>query len=98
MVSVFSKESVIQPVTQPDHGSALQQKSQVENELVDQMTKGHYIIADRPPTIVSTLAAIPKDDGTVRLVHDGSRPVGKAMNDYSLPEMVKFRPCRMFTD
>ena len=58
---------------------------------MDLITKGHYIIADRPPTIVSALAAIPKDDGTVRLIHDGSRPVGKAMNDYSLAEMVKFQ-------
>ena len=88
---ILERESDIQPVIQPNYGSALQQKSQVENELIDQMTKGDYVIADRPPTIVSTLAAIPKDDGTVRLIHDGSRPVGKAINDYPLPEMVKFQ-------
>ena len=35
-----------------------------------------------PPKIVSPMAAIPKPDGDVRLIHDCSRPVGQAVNDY----------------
>lgn len=54
-------------------------------ELRDQIVKGNYILCDRPPKIISALAAIPKEDGSVRLIHDGSRPIGKAMNDYSIP-------------
>ena len=28
------------------------------------------------------MAAIPKPDGDVRLIHDCSRPIGEAVNDY----------------
>ena len=37
------------------------------------------------------MAAIPKEDGSVRLIHDGSRPIEAAMNDYSQPDTVKFQ-------
>ena len=40
------------------------------------------MICDTPPKIVSPMAAIPKPDGDVRLIHDCSRPVGEAVNDY----------------
>lgn len=63
------------PVEQQNHMSALQNKEQVEKELIDQITKGQYILASEKPTIVSALTAIPKDDGSVRLIHDGSKPV-----------------------
>lgn len=79
---------------QSNHPSAYQNKKQVEKEIKDQIANSCYVIADRPPVVVSALAAIPKDDGSVRLIHDGSRPVGSAMNDYSLPESVKFQTLR----
>ena len=47
-------------------------------------------MASKKPTIVSAIAAIPKDNG-IRLIHDGSRPRGMAMNDYSVPDSVRFR-------
>ena len=59
------------------------------------MIKGHYVIACKKPTVVSALAAIPKDDKSVRIIHDVSRSTGQAMNDYSVPESVKFQT---FTD
>ena len=55
------------------------------------MNKGHYVIACKKPTVVSALAAIPKDDSSVRIIHDDSRPAGQAMNDYSVPESVKLQ-------
>ena len=78
-------------VNMRNHKSAYQYREEVETELIDQIQKGHYVIASEKPTIVSALAAIPKEDGSVRLIHDGSRPAGLAMNDYSLPESVKFQ-------
>ena len=61
-------------------GSPLYEKAsaQVQNEI----EAGNYVICDSQPTIVSPMAAIPKPDGDVRLIHDCSRPVGKAVNDY----------------
>ena len=35
-----------------------------------------------PKKIISPMAAIPKPDGDVRLIHDYSRPVGETVNDY----------------
>ena len=78
-------------VEQKNHKSALQAKSAVEKELKDQISNGHYIISSKKPTIVSALAAIPKAGDDVRIIHDGSRPSGQAMNDYSVPESVKFQ-------
>ena len=76
---------------QQNHTSAYQHRAQVEKELLDQIQIGHYVIANRKPAVVSTMAAIPKEDGSVRLIHDGSRPIGAAMNDYSQPDTVKFQ-------
>lgn len=78
-------------VEQRNHKSALEYKTAVERELVDQINKGHYIVAAKKPTITSALAAIPKDKDNVRIIHDGSRPIGNAMNDYSGPVSVKFQ-------
>ena len=36
-----------------------------------------------PPKIVSSMAAIQKPDGAVRLIHDCSRSPGKSVNDYN---------------
>lgn len=63
----------------------------MESELVDQLAKGYYVLADRKPTVVSAIAAIPKDNGKIRLIHDGSRPVGTGMNDYATPDKVRFQ-------
>ena len=64
---------------------------QVEKELMEQIKLGNYVVASKKPTVVSALAAIPKDNGDVRIIHDGSRPEGSGMNSYSIPQSVKFQ-------
>ncbi|MCG8046809.1 MAG: reverse transcriptase domain-containing protein [Candidatus Thiodiazotropha endolucinida] len=61
-------------------GSPLYEKAsaQVRKEI----EAGNYIVCSTPPDIISPMAAIPKHDGEVRLIHDCSRPAGKAVNDY----------------
>lgn len=61
-------------------GSPLYDKAtaQVKKEI----EAGHYVICGSKPDIISPMAAIPKPDGDVRLIHDCSRPTGKAVNDY----------------
>ena len=61
-------------------GSPLYEKAsaQVKKEI----EAGHYVVCESKPTIISPMAAIPKPDGDVRLIHDCSRPAGKAVNDY----------------
>lgn len=91
---IIARGSVVTPVEHKNHKSAIQHKVAVEQELIDQINKGNYVIASKKPTIVSALAAIPKNDKEIRLIHDGSRPYGQAMNDYSIPESVKFQTLR----
>ena len=50
--------------------------------MLDQVAKGNYVLDSSNPSIVSPLAAIPKDDGDVLLIHGASRPEGIAVNDY----------------
>jgi hypothetical protein len=35
------------------------------------------------PTIVSSLGAVPKSNGDIRLIHDASQPVGNSLNSYT---------------
>ena len=88
---ILDRDVVVASVEETNHKSAMEHRTAVEKELSDQINKGNYIIAKQKPTIVSALAAIPKDNDKIRLIHDGSRPIGKAMNDYSVPESVKFQ-------
>lgn len=74
-----------------NHKSATVNRDKVEIELMDQLQKGNYVLADSQPTIVSPLAAIPKDKGDIRIIHDASRPPGAAMNDYATLDKVKFQ-------
>ena len=52
------------------------------SQIIKEIECGNYIICDEVPKIVSPMGVIPKPDGDVRLIHDCSRPVGKADNDY----------------
>lgn len=63
----------------------------VESELKSQVSCGNYICTDVKPQVVSPLGAILKEGkNEVRLIHDGSRPVGDSMNNYSLPASVHY--------
>ena len=79
----------IQPVKCRNHpsarpGSALYTKAtaQIQTEI----EAGNYIICEKPPSLISPIAVIPKPDGNVRLIHDCSHPTGQAVNDYCSSE------------
>ena len=54
----------------------------MEDQIKEEIANGRYLIQDDPPLLISALGAIPKP-GTdkVRLIHDCSRPLGRALND-----------------
>lgn len=52
-------------------------------QILTEIENGNYIFADSTPKIVSPLGVIPKPDGGVRLIHDCSRPIGMAVNDFA---------------
>ena len=79
----------IQPVKCRNHpsarsGNALYAKAtaQIQTEI----EADNNIICEKPPSIISPIAVIPKSDDNVRLIHDCSRPNGQAVNDYCSSE------------
>ena len=75
-----------------NHPSAYSHSKLVEQELSKQLAYGHYVKTTSKPRVVSPLGAIPKDSGDeVRLIHDGSRPLGDAMNDYSTLYPIRYQ-------
>ena len=82
---IIDEDANIKPVSCQNHpsarpGSPLYDKA--TSQVIKEIENGHYVVCDIPPKIVSPMAAIPKPDGDVRLIHDCSRPVGEAVNDY----------------
>jgi hypothetical protein len=83
---IIQKGAVPDPVELDNHKSASPGSpsfAEADKQVRQEIANGNYILAESPPTIVSPLGAIPKADGGVRLIHDCSRPAGKAVNDYA---------------
>ena len=74
----------IKPVKVDNYKSALDNSEAVEKQILTEIEEGRYLIVESPPEVISGLGAIPKDDGSVRLIHDCSRPVGDAVNDHAV--------------
>ena len=55
----------------------------VEKQIMEEITNGRYRVVNKKTKLISALAAIPKQDGKIRLIHDASQPTGGALNDYA---------------
>lgn len=49
---------------------------------MEEINEVSYLVVKEKPSIISHLSAISKPDGTIQLIHDASRPIGQAVNDY----------------
>lgn len=79
----------VTPVLSKNHPSASPSSplfKKATEQVKKELASGNHIICDMPPKIVSPMAAIPKPEGDVRLIHDCSRPVGQAVNNYCSSE------------
>ena len=54
----------------------------VEKQIITEISEGRYKVVSQKPKLISSLGAIPKKDGGIRLIHDCSRPENNAVNDY----------------
>lgn len=52
-------------------------------KIKDEMELKNYVKVSKKTVVISSLGALPKSDGDVRLIHDCSRPEGGALNDYA---------------
>ncbi len=64
----------IKTVCTKNHNSALKSKYATETQIKEELAMGNYVVTDSKPDIVSALGSIPKDNGKVRLIQDGSMP------------------------
>lgn len=58
-------------------------KDKVESQIRVEITNGRYKVVNEPARITSSLGAIPKGNNKIRLIHDCSRPIGQALNDFA---------------
>ena len=83
---IIKPGSALQPAEQHSHRSATcpEFRDKTECQILSEITEGHYKIVDHKPKIVSALGSIPKrNSDKIRLIHDGSLPIGKSMNSYA---------------
>ena len=71
------------------------QLTTVEEQIKEEIDNGRYVVVSAPPRLTSALGAIPKP-GTdkIRLIHDCSRPLGAALNDYADLETFSYQTIR----
>ena len=82
---IIDEDSDISPVLCANHPSARPSSplyAKASAQVLNEIECGNYVICDSAPDVVSPMAAIPKPDGGVRLIHDCSRPPGRSVNDY----------------
>ena len=82
---IIDDNVVISPVSAKNHPSARPSSELYEKaskQILSEIEVGNYVVCESPPEIISPIAVIPKPDGDVRLIHDCSRPIGNAVNDY----------------
>ena len=83
---IIDEDAEVSHVYLPNHPSARPNSELFEKatkQVVNEIQCGNYVICDTPQKIVSPMAAIPKPDGGVRLIHDCSRPPGQSVNDHN---------------
>ena len=91
-VSEVADFSKVHQVEVSNHKSCTELFQLVERELLSQLEEGNYFRSTEPPLVVSPIGAIKKEGvNEVRIIHDGSRPLGSAMNDYGVPQSVKYQ-------
>lgn len=60
-----------------------------EDQITEDIMLGRYVVVDTKPKLLCSLGAVPKHSGSVRLIHDCSRP--KDVILYSYTSTLKFK-------
>ena len=47
------------------------------------MLDGNFVVCENKPLLISPFGGHSETGGSVRLIHDCSRPVGNVLNDYA---------------
>lgn len=90
---VDSDPEAIPKQVMDNHSSAKQLKHGVEKRLLEEIEDGNYIKMDADKVkLISPLAAIPKSDGDVRVIHDLSHSIegNNSLNSHANKEECKY--------
>ena len=82
------------PASTPNSKSSqlLNTKHRLEAQISEELVSGHYVRCNtHDPTIVSAVSAVPKPDGSLRLIHDLSRPESQGVNAYASKDPCKYQ-------
>ena len=92
--NIVEKGSNFEPVRLCNYKSATDPgiRDTVEAQIKEELANGQYIKVSQPPKIISSLGSIPKKGSAKRrLIHDCSRPIGQALNDYAVHNPFKYQ-------
>ena len=79
---LIDKNIQLEPAEMENYKSSTSQHALVEAQIRREISEGRYVVTPSKPTIVSAIGAIPKGPNAVRLIHDGSKAIGRGLNDY----------------
>ena len=68
----------------------------MEAQILKEDMLGNYIFVDKKPKVVSSLGALPKSGGSVRLIHDLSRPMG-GINQFDFDSFCSYHTLDLAT-
>lgn len=83
-------DSIVSGEAKNSHSAEVTYRSEVEAEILKEIHLGRYEIVYDKPKIISPISVVPKDDGSIRLIHDCSQPEGRSVNSYALPDKHQF--------
>ena len=78
--SIVDKGAQVLPMQADNHPSETPGNTNyeaVKQQVLSELHDGNYVMGDSPPSLVSPLGTVPKTDGGIRLIHDGSRPINE---------------------
>ena len=84
--NIVDLAAVPTPVETPNNRSAAPGAplyAEATQQILREIEQGNYVLCSQKPPVISPFSVIPKPDGGVRLIHDGSQPAGGSMNDYA---------------
>ena len=83
---IVDELEVTSKVESNNHPSAHrgQHRRLVEQQIKIEIDEGRYVKVNHKPDICSPLESIVKDDGSIRVIHDASRPHNQGLNSYAV--------------
>ena len=91
---VIDSSQITQQVEMDNYSSVTSKQNinKVADQIKFELAHGHYKICDNKPQIISALGAIPKKGSDkMRIIHDCSRPVGHAVNDFAITNSFSYQ-------